>query len=226
MLNFVGISLGTLSDSTLRSAQVLCSSDIILCEDTRSFAPYYASLQVLYTLRPLESQKIMSYHDQNEFEKLPEILKYLDDNKSVSVVSDAGMPIVSDPGSQLLQMVVKRGHSYTVIPGPTALTTAMTHAGISSNTLFVGFIPKKESQARKMLSEYVSISIRPLSLVLYESPHRIQATLQLLDELVPDSDIVLCREMTKKFEEIVRGKPSQLMLSAYKGEITLVVQLS
>jgi 16S rRNA (cytidine1402-2'-O)-methyltransferase len=226
MLYFVGTPLGVLSDSSLRSAQVLCSSDIILCEDTRSFSPYYASLQVLYTLQPLESQKIMSYHDQNEFEKLPEILNYLDDNLTVSIVSEAGMPVVSDPGSQLLQMIVRKGHSYTVVPGPTALTTAMTHAGISSNTLFVGFLPKKESQSRKLLLEYLSISIRPLSLVLYESPHRIQATLELLNQLTPDSYLVLCREMTKKFEEIVRGKPSDLMHSTYKGEITLVVQLS
>lgn len=225
MLYFVGTPLGTLSDASLRSVQTLCSSSIILCEDTRSFVPLYASLQSLYNIQPIENQKILSYHDQNEFEKLPDVSRYLDDNLTVSLVSEAGMPIVSDPGAQLLQMIAKKGHSYTVVPGPTALTTAMTHAGISINTLFIGFLPKKESQARKILSEYLSISIHPLSLVLYESPHRIQATLELLHELAPDADLVLCREMTKKFEEITRGKPSDLMQSTYKGEITLVVQL-
>lgn len=226
MLYLVGTSLGTVADTSLRAVETLCSCDVILCEDTRTFAPYYPALQQAYGLSPKVSQKFVSFHDHNEFERLPEVMAYLDKNLNVALVSEAGMPVVSDPGGQLVHLLIKKGYAYTVIPGPTALTTAMTYAGISGNTFFIGFLPKKDSQIRKTLRDYMSCIVRPLNLVMYESPHRLPATLSILNEIQPDAQVTICRELTKKFEEIIRGTPAELMTQTFKGEITLVVQLS
>lgn len=226
MLYIVGTSIGNIQDTSIRAVQTLVEADLILSEDTRSFGEYYKRIQEQYSLQVEKPQKIVSYHVQNEFERMPGVLAALDNNQTVALVSESGMPVVSDPGSQLIRQVIKRGYEYTVIPGPTAVTTALAHIGNDAPVLFVGFLPKKDSQLTRLFEQLKATPIRPLTCVAYDSPHRIQNTLSLLHTRYPGAQVTICRELTKKFEEIVRGTPSELMTQNFKGEITVVVQLS
>lgn len=225
MLYIVGTSIGNIQDTSLRAVEALVNADLILSEDTRTFGEYYKRIQELYHVQIARKQKTLSLHDQNEFTMIPEVLAALDNNLNVALVSEAGMPMVSDPGAQLMQHVMKRGYEYTVVPGPTALTTALAHVGNDAVVLFLGFLPKKDSQLNKIFQQLEATPIRPLTVVTYESPHRIQSTLTLLHTHFPTAHATICRELTKKFEQVVRGTPSELAAQTFKGEITLVVQL-
>jgi len=228
MLYIVGTPIGNLFDLSLRQAETLLNADVILAEDTRSAQTLLQRAPVLFKLQSRADQKIISYYREKEFEKLPEILEFLKQEKTVVLISESGMPLVSDPGSLLLREVIKRNLPYTVIPGPTALVTALVHAGFKSNSfMFLGFLPKKESEVLRSIEKMKQISKieKETVFVFYESPQRINKTLALLDQNVPDVDIVIGRELTKKFEEIIRGKPKELMKRSYKGEITVVLSL-
>jgi 16S rRNA (cytidine1402-2'-O)-methyltransferase len=225
MLYIVGTSIGTIHDTSLRAAKILTQADIILAEDTRTFGQYFKKLQADFRFEAKANQRIISFHDQNEFQRIPEIIDALESGQEIALVSESGMPIISDPGGVLVQQLIKRSLPYTVIPGPSALTTALAHVGVGSHVFFVGFMPKKESQVRKTLKSIAVIPVRPLTIVAYESPYRLQATLSILNDLYPHADITICRELTKKFEQIIRGKPKDLLSKTFKGEITLVVQL-
>ncbi len=226
MLNIVPTPIGTIADTSLRVAQTLCESDCILAEDTRVFGAYYIAIQELFSVHPRENQTILSFHEHNEFERLPMILDMLKAGKIVSLVSDAGMPLVSDPGRYLVEKTVLNALPYTVLPGPSALTTAMVHAHISGPTLFVGFLPKKNSQHKALWTRFHDMNMRPLTVCAYESPHRILATLHILNEVMPTCYVTVCRELSKMFETIYRSTPSELLEHEYKGEITLVVEIS
>lgn len=225
MLYIVGTSIGTIEDTSLRAAKTLAHADIILAEDTRSFGSYYKRIREIYGVSTEKEQKIVSFHDQNEFLMIPQVLSWLKENKNIALVSESGMPIVSDPGSQLLKHVAKSGYRYTVIPGPTALTTAMAHVGAMSQVYFLGFLPKKPSQFKKVFLDALAIPTRPLTLIAYESPHRIQQTLELIANLAPNAHLAVCKELSKEYEEVVRGTASELATRSYKGEITLVVEI-
>lgn len=219
MLYVVGTSIGNIKDTTYRAATTLASAELILAEDTRTFNQYYTRILELFNQTPQLGQKIESYHTQNEFEKLPFVLKELGKDKKVALVSESGMPVISDPGSLLVQHLNKHMIPFRVIPGPTALTTAMSYAGLSQDTLFAGFLPKKDRHLSKKLKEYADSGAS--ACVAYESPHRINKTLQVLAEMYPGCTVTICRELTKKFEEIIRGTPQDLQDRSYKGEITL-----
>ena len=223
MLYIVGTSIGNIKDTSLRAVETLTEADVILAEDTRTFGEYYKRVQELYGLSPKGEQEIRSYHVQNEFEQLPRAIQDVESDRMVVLVSESGMPVVSDPGSQLVQQLNKKGIAFTVIPGATALTTSMVYAGEGQDTLFVGFLPKKESQLRKKVAQLLE---QGTTWIAYESPHRINQTLTLLADISPAADVTVCRELTKKFEEVVHGKPSELQDKEYKGEITLVVRPS
>ncbi len=228
MLYIIGTPIGNLFDLSLRQAETLLNADVILAEDTRSAQILLQRAPVLFKLQSRVDQKIISYYREKEFEKLPEILEFLKQEKTVVLISESGMPLVSDPGSLLLREVIKRNLPYTVIPGPTALVTALVHAGFKSNSfMFLGFLPKKESELFRSIEKMKQISKieKETVFVFYESPQRINKTLELFDKHIPDADIVICRELTKKFEEIIRGKPKELMKRSYKGEITVVLSL-
>lgn len=225
MLYIVGTSIGTIEDTSMRAAKTLAGADLILAEDTRSFGTYYKRLQGIYGVDSHPEQQILSFHDQNEFQRIPEVLSALENNKNVALVSESGMPVVSDPGSQLMKHVIEKGIRYTVIPGPTAFTTALVHAGVSSHVYFIGFLPKKIAHIEKSLKDALAVPTRPLTIVVYESPHRIQQTLGIIANLAPTARLALCRELSKEFEEVVRGTAVELASRTYKGEITLVIEL-
>jgi 16S rRNA (cytidine1402-2'-O)-methyltransferase len=157
-----------------------------------------------------------------------DVVKDLEDGKIISLISESGLPLISDPGEKLLREVIKRKLKFTVIPGSTAVTTALVHSGFTTkNFLFLGFIPKKQVELEKLINKLISIKkiIGDVTFIAYESAHRLETTLKIMEQLIPDEEVCICREMTKKFEEIIRGKPSELIGKKYKGEITLVLKL-
>jgi len=225
MLYIVGTPIGNLEDVSYRQARTLTGSDIILAEDTRSAQTLLHAIEHLFGMKPKEGQKIISYYKEKEFEKLPAVIEYLEDGLDVSLISEAGMPVISDPGFLLIQTVIKKGLSYEVIPGPSAVTTALLHSGLKfSRFMFLGFFPKKELEFERLLIQIRDI--REISnhtaFIAFESPHRINQALKVMEKVFPEAEIVIARELTKKFEEIYRGTASELKDKEYRGEITII----
>jgi len=234
MLFVVATPIGNLEDLSIRQAKTLASSDIILAEDTRSAAILLQQIVQKFNLALNPSQKLISYYKEKEFEKLPEILNRLKEGKKISLISQSGMPLISDPGYLLTKACIKEKLPFTVIPGPSAVTTALVHSGFnSSKFIFLGFFPKKQSQIIQLIKRMSNIKkfFPDIIFAFYESPQRINRTLQCFTKLVFSQetlnwnpDIVICREMTKKFEEIIRGKAKDLIQRKYKGELTIVIK--
>ncbi len=227
MLYIVGTSIGNLEDTSLRAIKTLCNSEIILTEDTRTFDSYYSRAAAQFNLSPIKNQKIVHYHAENEFMMMPIVIEWLKEGKSISLVSESGLPGISDPGGQLIKYLSEHEIAYTVIPGPTAFATAALLSGSPTDQLlFLGFLPKKKSMIVQIFNQLRSIKSKQLNptIIFYESPHRINATLAILSEILPQADIAICREMSKKFEEVLRGKANELKDKAYKGELTIVIK--
>lgn len=228
MLYIVGTPLGNLNDLSYRQAVTLSECDIIMAEDTRSYSALTSKMLELFKLSPKHEQRVISYYKDTEFEKLPEVIEYLKSGQIVGLISESGMPVISDPGYLLVREAIKQNLPFDVIPGATAVTTAIVLSGFNpKNFMYLGFFPKKDSEIKKLLSSLKDIvTIRKdIVFAAYESPNRVNKTLQLLANLAPDMEIAVCRELTKKFQEVVRGKPSELMDREYRGEITLVFSL-
>ena len=226
MLYIVATPIGNLEDISLRQAKTIADSDILLSEDTRSAQKIIIAIKEKFGLITKKNLHIQSFYKENEFQITYKILKELGAGKDIVLISESGLPLISDPGGFLVKEVIKRNIQFTVIPGPTALTTALVHSGFNSkNFMFIGFLPKKNTGIRKLINNFKDINKirKDLTIIFYESIHRINNTLKIFDELIPDSNICICREMTKKFEEIIRGKPKDLMNRKYKGEITVVL---
>lgn len=226
MLYIVGTPIGNLDDISLRQAKILVASDYILAEDTRSAKILLDAINKRFTLQVTSIPKIISYYKEKEFEKLAYIIDLLKEGKTVSLISESGMPLISDPGYLLVKTVIKEKLSLTVIPGPSAITTAMVLSGsMKKEFMFLGFLPKKSSELLKLFSRFKSLEelFQEMVFVAYESSQRIKETLKLLSETLPESKICICREMTKKFEEVIRGKPIDLIERNFKGELTLII---
>src|SRR3989338_5463608 len=226
MLYIVGTPIGNLEDLSYRQGKILASSQIILTEDTRTTGHLLEKIEELFGFKKIHDQRLISYYKEKEFERLPMILKFLEDGKQVALISQAGMPLISDPGYLLVSTVIKENLPFTVIPGPSAVTTALTHSGFKSETsMFVGFLPKKESQLVKLLNKMKQIkTLFPDAVfIAFESPNRIQRSLMKINEIIHETEVVVARELTKKFEEAVRGRASELGKQEYKGEITLLL---
>ncbi|KKP60906.1 MAG: Ribosomal RNA small subunit methyltransferase I [Candidatus Roizmanbacteria bacterium GW2011_GWC2_34_23] len=224
MLNIVSTPIGNLDDLSIRQAKTLAASDIILAEDTRSAQTLLNGIKERFPDLQITDNRlppVWSYYKEKEFQKLPEIIKLLKEEKNISLISEAGTPLVSDPGYLLVKSCIQRNLPITVIPGPSAITTALIYSGFNPQEhMFLGFFPKKESQ---ILPDMV--------FVFYESPLRIKETLRCIDLACRQAgtskfnvEIVICREMTKKFEEIIRGPIDELIKRNYKGEITVVIK--
>lgn len=227
MLYVVGTPIGNLEDLSIRQAKIIVSSEYILSEDTRSTGILLQKIKELFPdLNRETTPQLISYYKDNEFEKLPQILELVRSGAQIALVSQAGMPIVSDPGLLLVSRLIKEHIPFTVIPGPTAATHALVASGFNPTPhMFVGFLPKKPNDLKKLIEKMRKHSELEKNMVFiaYESPNRINDTLQLFDSLMPASQLVIGRELTKKFEELVRGMPSELKMREYKGEITLVI---
>lgn len=216
MLYLVATPIGNLSDVTLRALDTLKACDYILCEDTRHSLIFLKHHQIK---KPLKS-----YHKFNEASQAASILHDLETGKQICLISDAGTPGISDPGANLVKQCVERQLPVTAIPGPCAAIQALSCSGLPTDRFqFWGFLARKENQIRQ---EIQSILKYPGTTICYESPRRLLKVLKLIQTIKPDCLLVVARELTKKFEEIVRGNPADLLkywqTAPLKGEITLL----
>lgn len=228
MLKIVGTPIGNLKDLSLRQSEAILTADVILAENTGSAGILLQQIPLLFPdLADLRNPelRVMGFHKDNEFQKLSEVLELISEDKNIVMISEAGMPLVADPGYALVKHLIKKDIQFEVVPGPTAVDTAVVYSGFNpSQFTFLGFLPKKSSEKKKMfLAMNKSNLVMPM--VFYESPFRIIETLEILEGIYPTAQVVICRELTKKFEEIVRGTPSELKTREYKGELTVVLQL-
>jgi len=226
MLNIVSTPIGNLDDLSIRQAKILASSDIILAEDTRSAKTLLDAIKQRFDIKTVCSV-VWSYYLEKEFQKLPEIISLLKENKNISLISEAGTPLISDPGYLLVKSCIQRNLPVTVIPGPSAITTSLVYSGFNPQQhSFLGFFPKKETQILILIEKLKKIkTIFPdMVFVLYESPLRINKTLHYINIMKYNFEIVICREMTKKFEEIIRVPIDEMIKREYKGEITVVIK--
>jgi 16S rRNA (cytidine1402-2'-O)-methyltransferase len=216
-LFIVGTPIGNMEDITLRALRTLREADLIAAEDTRRTGLLLARHQI--------RKPLISYHEFNEAKRTAELLKDLRQGRRIALVSDAGMPTVSDPGQRLIQAVLAAGIALEVIPGPSAVTMALTASGIPGPHLFYGFLPHKSAQRRRTLSRLAPL---PFTLVFFESPYRLLKSLRDMREALGNRRAVVARELTKKFEEILRGDLESLLKMlenrTVKGEITIVVE--
>lgn len=194
VLYIVATPIGNLRDITLRALDVLSAVDLIACEDTRH-------TQIL--LNRYEIKKpLLSYFEYNKLKRIDSIIRSLKEGKSIALVSDAGTPGISDPGASLIKKAIEEGIKVEAIPGASALLTALTVSGVSMHKFtYVGFLPVKTGARKKALHQ---LKEEKKTAVIYESPHRVIKTLLAIKEVFGNSNIVIAREMTKKFEEILR----------------------
>lgn len=217
-LHLVSTPIGNLSDITIRALETLAAADVVACEDTR----VTRILLDRYGIR----QRPLAYHEHNAAEAGPRLLAALEQGKSVALVSDAGTPLVSDPGFRLVTQALEAGHRVIPVPGPSALLAALAASGLPTDTfLFAGFLPVKDGQRRSRLEELRSV---PATLIFYESPRRLAETLAAMAETFGDRRVAVARELTKTFEEIRRGPLADLAATyaseaAPKGEVVVCV---
>jgi 16S rRNA (cytidine1402-2'-O)-methyltransferase len=217
MLYVIGTPIGNLDDITLRALEILKSVDVIAAEDTR----HSGNL-----LRHFEIRKpLVSYHEHNEAMRTAELSERLVRGENVALITDAGMPGLSDPGARLIRACIERGLDYTIIPGASAILTALVGSGFPLDRFcYRGFLPPKSGGRERELRAAVE---RDETTVFFESPHKISKTLAACAKIMPDRRLCVARELTKKFEEFRRGLPAEL-LAHYeahpaKGEITLLI---
>lgn len=227
MLYIVGTAIGNIEDTSYRAITTLTQADIILAEDTRTFRTYYDRLQDLFEKYPTKEQSVKSFYKDNEFAMMSEVLESLEQGSNVVLVSESGMPAISDPGALLTKHVRLNKLPYTVVPGPTAFTTAAVISGVThSQIVFLGFLPKKESEILKLLKNLKSSHYDKNTLyTCYESPHRYPISVELIKKHLKPDNFLLCRELTKKFEEIVDLNTTEKLPSKLKGEIVLVFSI-
>lgn len=213
-LYLVTTPIGNLEDMTFRAVRILQEVDVIFCEDTR----VSGTLLKHYDIK----KPLKMYHDFNKEIQTTLIMSHLHNQEHVALISDAGMPLISDPGYYAIREVIEAGYNVVSIPGASALLTALTVSGIVPHPfMFYGFLDAKVTKREKQLE---ALKYYPETLIFYESPHRILKTIQSLCNVFGERELVLARELTKKFEEIIRGTTKSLIdLEDIKGEMVLVV---
>ncbi len=225
-LYLVATPIGNLKDITLRALETLKTVDEIIAESTD---------QIKKLLNHYHIEKtIIHLTDENQLLQIPKIIEKLLSGKNLALISDAGTPLISDPGQLLVKEVIKKGIIITPLPGPSAILPALISSGLpTSSFVFLGFLPKKKNEIKKLLQELTNLKINKKSptFIAFESPYRLIETLTIFNEIVNDNcQIVIAREMTKIYEEFIRGTPKEVLKilkqrKTIKGEITLVFQL-
>ena len=216
-LYLVATPIGNLGDITLRALATLARADALYCEDTRHSGTLLAHFSIGRTLRP--------YHEHNAQRERPRILAELAAGKSVALISDAGTPLVSDPGYKLVRDALDAGHRVMSLPGPSALLAALTSAGLATDTfLFAGFLPAKQGARRARLAQLQAV---PATLVFFEAPSRLADCLGDIELVLGPRGAAVARELTKLYEEVRRGTPAELAEWAAeaspRGEIVVLV---
>lgn len=215
-LYLVPTPIGNFEDMTFRSVEVLKNVDVIYCEDTRVTKVLLSHFNILTPLK--------NYHIFNEEIKSQEIIKLLEEGKNVALVSDAGLPCISDPGFLVSKDAIQKGFNVVSLPGASASLTALIASGLpNDNFYFHGFLNSKQSQRVKELQLLVN---KKETLIIYEAPHRIMETLQDMLKVFGNRDIVIARELTKKYEEYIRGTLEEIVnsITELKGEIVIIVK--
>lgn len=221
----VATPIGNLKDITQRAIETIGSCDLVLCEDTRKTGV------LLSQILPQKSKTLLSYFDYNETQRIPQVLAFLKSGQNVALVSDAGTPLVSDPGFKLVRSCIEEGIPVVSIPGPSAPTAALTVSGLPTDQfLFLGYLPEKSGHRKRLLVKLQKASkILSPTIIFFEAPHKIARTLEQMQEVFGDISIVMAREMTKVFEEVRREKISQSLehfqKTKPKGEFTILFNL-
>jgi 16S rRNA (cytidine1402-2'-O)-methyltransferase len=217
-LFIVATPIGNLEDITQRALRVLREVDLIACEDTRHTRKLLHHFGI--------TTATVSYHEHNEQDRAEELCDLLESGRNVALVSDAGTPLINDPGFRIVHLAIDRGLSVVPIPGASALIAGLSASGLATDQfLFAGFLPSRRGARRTKLTELTSI---PATLVFYEAPHRIKATLKDAREVLGDRETVIARELTKLHEEFMRGSLSELIdlfakSEAARGEMVLII---
>lgn len=217
MLYIVSTPIGNLQDMTLRALEVLKSVDVIAAEDTRHTKMLLTHFQI--------NTPLTSYFEHNEIKKSEYLLGLLKEGKNIALVTDAGTPGISDPGYRLICLAKENQIPLTVVPGACALIAALSLSALPTDSfVFAGFLPVKSAGRRKKLAEYKDDK---RTVIFYESPHRILKTLEDVEAVLPDWQVVVAREITKKYEEVRRGTAKELLeyflKTAPKGEFVLLL---
>ena len=220
MITFIPTPIGNRGDITLRALEILKEADLVCCEDTRHSRPLLKHYEI--------DQKLISLHDHNEQQRIPELIEKAKQGQAIAIISDAGTPLISDPGYRLMQACIAEDVDYTVLPGPSAVITALAGSGFPCHAFsFDGFLPVKKGKRRKALEAAIEAGKTAL---FFESPHRLLSTLEILTELNPDLRICVARELSKKFETYHRNTASALWEyfkeRPAKGEIVLLLDPS
>lgn len=230
MLTIIGTPIGNLGDLSLRAAYALADAEVILTEDTRSFDALWRRVVELCEKNehPITKKAmIVSYYKEVEFQKLPDIISWLTEGKQVALVSEAGMPLISDPGQLLISTVRKRSIPCTVIPGPSAVDTALVLSGMKHEQfMFVGFLPRKENDIKKLATKLFAVHelLDDTVFIAFDSPERIAASVSYIKSAYPSAEILIARELTKKFEELIIASAPDANLSSIKGECVIVMR--
>ncbi|HET9533679.1 MAG TPA: 16S rRNA (cytidine(1402)-2'-O)-methyltransferase [Blastocatellia bacterium] len=216
-LYLVATPIGNLEDITLRAINVLRDVDLIACEDTRHTRKLLSRYEI--------TKPTISYHEHNERERARELVRKLEAGSDIALVSDAGTPLVSDPGFRLVRESLDRGIRVVPVPGPAAFVAALAASGLPSDEfVFAGFLPPRKGARRARLEEFAGAKT---TLIFYEAPHRIRETLEDAREILGDRPAVLARELTKLYEEFLRGSLSEIASSLepgdVRGEMVLIV---
>ncbi len=214
MLYFVGTPIGNLKDISLRALEVLKSVDEIACEDTRHSLGLLNAYQI--------KKPLTAYHKFNEREAGEKIIEKLKNGKNIAVITDAGMPVVSDPGNILTQMLIEEGLDFTVIPGACAFVSALVLSGLdSSRFCFLGFLPQKQSERTEFLQKYKDLD---MTLIFYSAPHDVKKDVESIYKVFGDRRAVAVKEITKLYERADRFNLKDNLLGEPKGEYVLLVE--
>ncbi|OGU76740.1 MAG: 16S rRNA (cytidine(1402)-2'-O)-methyltransferase [Ignavibacteria bacterium RBG_16_34_14] len=216
LLYIVSTPIGNLKDITLRAIETLKAVDFIICEDTRVTSILLKHYDI--------HKELISMNAQSESRKIPQLIARINKGESCALVSDAGTPTISDPGVRLISEAIKNNIQVVPIPGASAVITALSISGVPTDAfLFEGFLPNKKGRMTKLKQ----LANEERTIVLYESTYRIEKLLKELSEFMPERFLVICRELTKKFEEVRRGYPKELLESfknsVNKGEFVVVI---
>lgn len=216
VLYLVSTPIGNLEDITFRAKRILGEVDLIASEDTRKTGLLLKKLAI-------PKKQLLSYYEENELKRIPQIIKLLKEGKKIALVSCAGTPTISDPGYKLVRESIKEEIKVEAIPGPSVVPSALVVSGLPTDRfLFLGYLPKKQGKRKKILESLPSKT----TIIFFESPHRLIKSLKQIKEMLGDVEIVVCRELTKIHEEIRREKVSQSVKHFErvkpKGEFTLL----